>query len=214
MLRNTKPKGPSYPGGDDPMDIGAFGKGKGKGKGKHVKGKAKGSKNSKDSKTRTGTGTGTRTRTRLKVGIVEGAVTPRRFVGARRTRPTKVVQRGKNKNNNARLESTRVQKRLHGTQAPHTGNVFRVMWISLSAQPLENVSSLAIDCTLKVAINGESISEFEVSQHLCANHCCLLERRRVELECCEEKRSVDPGEDERFTIPWLRTKTTTCKTST
>ena len=31
--RNTKQKG-SHPGGDDPMDIGAFGKGKGKGKGK------------------------------------------------------------------------------------------------------------------------------------------------------------------------------------
>ena len=41
--RNTKQKGPSHPGGDDPMDIGAFGKGKGKqGKGKHGKGKGKG----------------------------------------------------------------------------------------------------------------------------------------------------------------------------
>ena len=43
--RNTKQKGPSHPGGDDPMDIGAFGKGKGKGKqgkGKHGKGRGKG----------------------------------------------------------------------------------------------------------------------------------------------------------------------------
>ena len=41
--RNTKQKGLSHPGGDDPMDIGAFGKGKGKqGKGKHGKGKGKG----------------------------------------------------------------------------------------------------------------------------------------------------------------------------
>ena len=41
--RNTKQKGSSHPGGDDPMDIGAFGKGKGKqGKGKHGKGKGKG----------------------------------------------------------------------------------------------------------------------------------------------------------------------------
>ena len=40
---NTKQKGPSHPGGDDPMDIGAFGKGKGKqSKGKHGKGKGKG----------------------------------------------------------------------------------------------------------------------------------------------------------------------------
>ena len=41
--RNTKQKGPSHPGGDDPMDIGAFGEGKGKqSKGKHRKGKGKG----------------------------------------------------------------------------------------------------------------------------------------------------------------------------
>ena len=35
--RNTKPRGPSYPGGDDPVDIGALGKGKGK----HDKGQGK-----------------------------------------------------------------------------------------------------------------------------------------------------------------------------
>ena len=43
--RNTKQKGSSHPGGDDPVDICAFGKGKGKqGKGKHgnCKGKGKG----------------------------------------------------------------------------------------------------------------------------------------------------------------------------
>ena len=41
--RNVKQKGPSHPGGDDPMDVGAFGKGKGKqGKGEHGKGKGKG----------------------------------------------------------------------------------------------------------------------------------------------------------------------------
>ena len=41
--RNAKQKGSAHPGGDDPMDIGAFGKGKGKqGKGKHGKGKSKG----------------------------------------------------------------------------------------------------------------------------------------------------------------------------
>ena len=39
----TKQKGPSHPGGDDPMGIGDFGKGKGKqSKGKHGKGKGKG----------------------------------------------------------------------------------------------------------------------------------------------------------------------------
>ena len=41
--RNAKQKGSSHLGGDDPMDIGAFGKGKGKqGKGKHGKGKGNG----------------------------------------------------------------------------------------------------------------------------------------------------------------------------
>ena len=41
--RNAKQKGSVNPGGDDPMDIGAFGKSKGKqGKGKHGKGKGKG----------------------------------------------------------------------------------------------------------------------------------------------------------------------------
>ena len=40
---NARRKGSSHPGGDDPMDIGAFGKGKGKqSKGKHGKGKGKG----------------------------------------------------------------------------------------------------------------------------------------------------------------------------
>ena len=42
-VRNTKQKSPSHPGGDDPMDIGAFGKGKGKqGKDTHGKGNGEG----------------------------------------------------------------------------------------------------------------------------------------------------------------------------
>ena len=46
--RNTRQKGSSHPGGDDPMDIGAFGKGKGKQvKGKHGKGKGKGKQGQK-----------------------------------------------------------------------------------------------------------------------------------------------------------------------
>ena len=54
--RNAKQKGLSHPGGDDPMDIGAFGKGKGKqGKGKH-------GKDIKDNKDETGVRTRTRTR--------------------------------------------------------------------------------------------------------------------------------------------------------
>ena len=43
IARNVKQKGSSHARGDDPMDIGAFGKGKGKqSKGKHGKGKGKG----------------------------------------------------------------------------------------------------------------------------------------------------------------------------
>ena len=56
---------------------------------------AKGSKDSKDRKTRTRTGT--RTRNQLNVGIVESAITTRRIVGARRTRPTKMVQKEQTK---------------------------------------------------------------------------------------------------------------------
>ena len=42
-MHETRDKGSSHPGGDDPMDIGAFGKSKGKqGKSKHGKGKGKG----------------------------------------------------------------------------------------------------------------------------------------------------------------------------
>ena len=49
--RNTKQKGLSHPGGDDPMDIGAFGKGNGKqGKGKHARQSQKQAKTAKDSK--------------------------------------------------------------------------------------------------------------------------------------------------------------------
>ena len=40
--RNTKPKGPSHPGGDDPMDVGAFGKDKGKQSKGTARAKAKG----------------------------------------------------------------------------------------------------------------------------------------------------------------------------
>ena len=86
--RNGKQKGSSQPGGDDPMDIGAFGKGKGKGK----QGKGKHGKGSKDNKDRTRARTRTRTRIRLNVGTVESADTTRKTVGVRRT-PIKVVQK-------------------------------------------------------------------------------------------------------------------------
>ena len=104
--RNTKQKGPSHPGGDDPMDIGAFGKGNGKqSKGKHGKGKGKGkSKDSKDNTDRTGT----RTRTRLNVGIVEDVDTTRNIVGSRSA--PKVVRR---ENTNPRVQMLTILTRDH-----------------------------------------------------------------------------------------------------
>ena len=52
---STGQKGASHPGGDDPMDIGAFGKGKGKqSKGKHGKGKSKSEQGQQGQTARTG----------------------------------------------------------------------------------------------------------------------------------------------------------------
>ena len=75
------------------MDIDAFSKGKGKqGKSSTVSAEAKGSEGQQGKKK-------TSTRTQSNVETVERAVTARRIVGARRTRPTKMVKgRGKNKN--------------------------------------------------------------------------------------------------------------------
>ena len=68
--RNMKQKGSSHPGGDDPMDIGAFGKGKGKqGKGKQGKGKGKGKHGQDKDSNRTRTRARTRATIRMKVGI-------------------------------------------------------------------------------------------------------------------------------------------------
>ena len=48
------------------------------------------------------------------------------------------------------------------TRVSQTGERFLATVTSLSAQQLENLSSLASDCTSKVAMIGESISKFEV----------------------------------------------------
>ena len=57
---------------------------------------------------------------------------------------------------------------------------------SLSAQQLESLSSLASDCLSKVAMIGESFSEFEVFKRQYASHCYRLEstRRLAELQFC------------------------------
>ena len=89
--RNTKQKGSSHPGGDDPMDIGVFGKRQGQTKQRQARQGQK-QKGSKDSKDETRASTRTRTRTRLNVGTVESADTTRKTVGARRT-PTIVVRK-------------------------------------------------------------------------------------------------------------------------
>ena len=88
--RNMEQKGSSHPGGDDPMDIGAFGKARAnRGKGKHGKGNTD----------ETGVRTRTRTRIRLNVGTLESADTTRKTVGARRT--PKVVRK---ENTNPRMQ--------------------------------------------------------------------------------------------------------------
>ena len=109
--RNVKQEGSSHPGGDDPMDIGAFGKGKGKqSKGKHGKGKGKGeARTARTGTDRTRTRARTRTRIRLNVGIVESAGITRKTVGARRT-PTKVVRR---ENTNPRKHMLTILTRNH-----------------------------------------------------------------------------------------------------
>ena len=75
--------------------------------------------------------------------------------------------------NGSGLESTKVQERRHGPRVSHTGSGFLAMLTSLSVEQLENLSSLASDCTLKVATIRESVSEFEV-----------LKRWWVELQSC------------------------------
>ena len=93
--RNTKQKGPSHPGGDDPMDIGAVGARTKKARASMARAKAKGSKDGKDgkdNKDKTRARTRTRTRIRLNVGTVESADTTRKTVGVRKT-PTKVFRK-------------------------------------------------------------------------------------------------------------------------
>ena len=94
--RNVRQKGPSHPGGDDPMDNGAFGKGKGKqSKGKHGKGKQgqQGQHGQDRDKS---------------VGIVENVDTTRKTVGSRRT--PNVVRR---ENTNPRMQMLTILTRNH-----------------------------------------------------------------------------------------------------
>ena len=111
--RNVKQKGSSPPGGDDPMDTGAFGKGKGKqSKGKHGKGKGNGKQGQQGQQGQHGQDkdkSKDKTRIRLNVGNVVSADTTRKIVGARRT-PTKVVRR---ENTNSRMQMLTVLTRNH-----------------------------------------------------------------------------------------------------
>ena len=77
-----------------------------------------------------------------------------------------------------KMELTQVHERRHGSRVSHTGRGFLAMLTSLSAQQLENLSSLASDCSLKVATIGETISEFEVFKRQCVCHCLLESTRR------------------------------------
>ena len=108
--RNVRQKGSSHPGGDDPMDIGAFGKGKGKqGNGKHGKGKGKGKQGQqgqhgqdKDKSQGQEQGFGRMLELWKKVD------TTRKTVGARRT--TKVVRK---ENTNPRMQMLTILTRNH-----------------------------------------------------------------------------------------------------
>ena len=81
----TKQKGPSHPGGDDPINIGAFGKGK------HGKGKCKGKQGQQGQHGRDKDGT--RARLRWNVGTMESADISRKTVGARMTTKVKEITR-------------------------------------------------------------------------------------------------------------------------
>ena len=72
------------------------------------------------------------------------------------------------------------------TRVSQTGERFLATVTSLSAQQLENLSSLASDCTSKVAMIGESISKFEVfsGAALYATVVCWRERQTVNDTTC------------------------------
>ena len=106
-----------------------------------------------------------------------------------------------------------MQERQRGPRASHTGRRFLVMRTSLSASV----------CTMKDLTIGESISEFEVSKGLCADHSCLSVILRrwvgVVVMCgdkgylCHKNSSVEISRK----IPRLHScvqKKTTCTTST
>ena len=135
--------------------------------------------------------------------------------------------------NGSRLESTQVQEGRHGLRVSRTRRRFLVTVISLSAPQLENLSKVASDCMSRVATIGDPISEFEVCKRQSVNHHCLLEsaRRRVVSLCCMVTKvtcstKVRPlrrklmlgsrrrGEILNIEVAQLRTKKTTCTTST
>ena len=183
--RNVRQKGPSHPGGDDPMDIGAFGKGKGKqSKGKHGKGKEKGKGSvecwncgkrghySKDCWSKKNTKGGSKGKHKPKnadahnldskpsidepeVEIDEFSMTYLNVMDFKSLRRCEGLD-------GSRLELTQVQERRHGLRVSRTERRFLVTVISLSAQRLENLSKVASECKLWVATIGDRISEFEV----------------------------------------------------
>ena len=220
--RNAKQKGSSHPGGDDTMDIGAYGKGMGKqGKCKHGKGKGKGQQGQqgrdrskdKDKDSIECWHCGKRghyskdcwSKKNTNKGGSKGKHTSKNATDAHKfdsTKPANVMVFSMLMHfnskclNGSRLESTQVQERRHGPRVSHTGRGFLAMLTSLSAQRLESLSNLVRDCTLKVATIGESISEFAVFKRRCVNHCCLLESTRrwvASLSCMVTKVTCSTG---------------------
>ena len=210
--RNMKQKGPSHPGGDDLMDIGAFGKGKGKqGKGKqgqHGQDKDKSKDKYKDSVECWNCGKRGHyskdcwSKNNTKGGS-KGQHKPKNADSHNLDSKPSIAEPGVEidefsityLNVDALQEYEKMRGsewikigvdtgagKTHGLRVSRTERRFLVTVISLSAQRQENLSKVASECKLWVATIGDPISEFEVFKHWCANHCCLLENTRRWVE--------------------------------
>ena len=205
MLETRKPKGLSHPGGSDPTNIGAFGKDKGKhSKGKHGKRKSKGKQRQQGQQGQKDKNKD-RDKNKESVECWNCGKRNHysKDCWSKKDQTNKDGSKGTNKNKNTtdahnldsmkpansepeveiggldmsffNLDAVDIRESGRIKIGVDTGAGFLVMRISPSAQPLENVWTRASVCTLKVATIGESISEFEVSKRLGANHCCLFD---------------------------------------
>ena len=109
--RNTRQKGSSHPGGDDPMDTGAFGKKQGQTRQRQARQRQRQGKGKQGQQGQHGQDkdkSKDKNKIRLNVGIVENVDTTRKTVGARRT--PKVVRK---ENTNPRMQMLTILTRNH-----------------------------------------------------------------------------------------------------